>query len=148
MRQIVRNALDLKRAMASVEAYVDKHDYPVEIVANVASSKTMAQLGGLFGVWITEISQFTGESEKKIHADLKDWFLARIYVSNPIGNEQKQWVELLAFYQEKGDMVKLEEHAKRISLSWAKVSQMRQYMDAIHNHFAAEGLPLQPLEKG
>lgn len=147
MRNIIRNALDLKRALASIESFVDKHDYPVEIVVNVASSKTMAQLGGLFGVWIKEIAEFEGESTKKVHEDLKLAFLPRIYITNPIGPLQNQWVELLLIYQERGDMVKFDEQTKRISLAWAKVRQMTEYMNDIKNHYATLGLVLQPLEK-
>jgi hypothetical protein len=148
MRTIIRSRIDYQKALASLDAFVVKHDYPVEIVANVASSKTMAQLGGLFAAWIPEISQFEGEGEPKVHADLKAKFLARIYIANPIGDEQNQWVELTAIYQQRGEQAKLEKHAKRISLSWARVGQMRQYMDAIHNHYASVGLVLQELEKG
>jgi len=147
MRQIIRSVLDLKHALADIQAYVDKHDYPVEITANCASSKTMAQLGGLFGVWIKEIAEFEGESTKKVHEDLKLAFLPRIYITCPIGSLQNQWVELLLIYQERGDMEKFTEHTKRISLAWAKVSQMTEYMNNIRDHYATLGLILQPLEK-
>lgn len=147
MREIIRNAFDYKRALEKVNDYLCKHDFPIEIRASVASSKTMAQLGGTFGIWIKEISEATGESQRKIHSDLKDKFLARIYISNPIGDEQEQWVELLFQYQETGQQEKLEKHAKRISLSWAKVHQMSDYMDAIFSHYADNGIFLTPLEK-
>lgn len=148
MRQIIRSAAALESTLADVRAFVCKHGYPVEVRANGASSKTMAQLGGLFAAWIPEISQFEGESEDDIHEKLKAKFLARIYCANPIGPEQTMWVALLIHYQEIGDMAKLEEHSLLISLAWSKVGQMRQYMDAIHNHYTTLGLVLQELEKG
>lgn len=148
MRQIIRSRHDYQKALASLDAFVTKHDYPVEIVANVASSKTMAQLGGLFGVWIKEISEFEGKSTKDVTLDLKLAFLPRIYISCPIGPLQNQWVELLLIYQDRGDMEKFIEQTKRISLAWAKVSQMTEYMNDIKNHYASVGLVLQPLEKG
>lgn len=148
MRTIIRSAAALETTLADVRTFVRKHGYPVEVRANGASSKTMAQLGGLFAAWIPEISQFEAESEDEIHEKLKAKFLARIYCANPIGPEQTMWVALLIHYQEIGDMVKLEEHSALISLAWAKIGQMRQYMDAIFNHYASVGLVLQPLEKG
>lgn len=147
MREVIRTAFDQQTVMQKVEGYICKHGYPVEIRANVASSKRMAQLGGMFGVWVKEIAEHEGISEKEIHERLKDWFLARIYVSNPIGDNQEQWVELLAHYQETGQQEKLERHSKRISLSWARVHQMSDYMDAIWRHYTAEGCYLSPLEK-
>lgn len=147
MRTVIRTVFDQSRAFHEVEAYIQKHGFPVELRASVASSKRMAQLGGMFGVWVKEIAEYEGESEKVVHERLKDWFLARIYISNPIGPEQEQWVELLAHYQETGQQEKLERHAKRISLSWARVHQMSDYMDAIWKHYTAEGCYLSPLEK-
>ena len=51
--------------------------------------------------------------------------------------EQEAWCELLAIYQESGQQDKLKKHAKRISLSWSTMKQMKAYMEAIENHYQA-----------
>lgn len=116
-------------------------DYEV-IIRKAVKDKTMKQLGALFGLWIKEESDRMGESEDYIHRKWKAWFLARIYSIDPQTPEQESWVELLAHYQQIGDHEKLERHAKRISLSWATLPQMRDFMNAIEAHYQAEGRPL------
>ena len=111
------------------------------------TSKTLAQLGGLFGCWIKYLSKELGESEDYLHRRLKAQFLARIYVTEPANAAQEQWVELLAIYQEKGEIDKLERHAKRISLSWANINQTREYMNAIEHHYQCGDHPLPILDK-
>lgn len=123
-------------------------DGSVEMVLrNAQVSKTLQQLGGHFGVWIKAIAEHTGEDEDYIHKMLKAKFLARIYVMMPIGDEQEQWVELLAHYQEAQMQMALKKHAKRISLSWSTIQQMSEYMEAVNNYYANNGLILPILEK-
>lgn len=114
----------------SVKIYEDKKD------------KTLKQLGALFGLWVKEEAQRLGDSEDYIHRKWKAQFLARIYCIEPMTDEQENWTELLAIYQEGDDREKFGRHAKRISLSWAKLPQMKQYMEAIEQHYQAEGRPL------
>lgn len=113
----------------------------------VHQSKTLAQLGGLFGCWLQYLSTDLGESEDYLHRMLKAKFLARIYVTEPCGNNQEQWVELLAIYQETGQQEELKCHAKRISLSWCNSAQMSEYLHAIENHYISIGKPLPILDK-
>lgn len=126
-----------------------KADGKIEVVfRNASISKTLQQLGGLFANWIKYLEKHVhNESQDHIHRMLKARFLARIYIAMPIGSEQEQWVELLYFYQQKQMQVALERHAKRISLSWATIGQMKDYMDAINNHYISEGHPLPEMEK-
>lgn len=147
MRKVAHNLTEFVDVLEMVKDFVKVKGYPVEIRANKASSKTMEQLGGMFAVWIKEISEHTGEGERAVHARLKDQFLARIYISNPIGPDQQMWVELLYQYQVSGNMEKMEEHSKRISLAWARVHQMSDYMTAIFEDCTANGIFLSPLEK-
>ena len=107
----------------------------------VKKDKTMKQLGALFGLWIKYLAS-QGESEAVIHEELKNGFLARIYITDPQNEAQEQWVELLAIYQESGDQDKLEKHIKRISLGWATLPQMKEYMAVIEQHYQAIGQPL------
>ena len=116
-------------------------------IKHLARAKTLAQLGGLFGAWIKYLSNKLGESEDYLHRMLKAKFLARIYVTDPQGPDQEQWVELLCIYQTNGETEKLNRHAKRISLSWATIDQMREYMNAIEHHYMANGMPLPILDK-
>ena len=111
------------------------------------TSKTLAQLGGLFGCWIKYLSKELGESEDYLHRKLKAQFLARIYVTDPANAAQEQWTELLAVYQGRGETDKLERHAKRISLKWANINQTREYMNAIEHHYQSSGHPLPILDK-
>ena len=117
------------------------------IFRNARVSKTMEQLGGLFGNWIKYLSNELGDDEDYLHKMLKAKFLARIYISEPSGDLQEMWVERLADIQEKGDNEALLKHAKRISLSWATIEQMKAYMDAVNNYYASNGYPLPPMER-
>lgn len=117
------------------------------IFRKVDKDKSLKQLGALFALWIKYIANENGESEDFIHRMLKARFLARIYIAEPITREQESWVELLAIYQEAGQQEKLKKHAKRISLSWAKLKQMKLYLNAIEQHYQAEGQPLPCIDK-
>ncbi len=141
--------MDWQRLKNAV-AYLNKMplDGSCEVVfQEVKKDKTLKQLGAVFGVWVKYLANELAESEDYIHRMLKAKFLARIYVIEPMTEAQDQWVELLAIYQEFGATKKLERHAKRISLSWAKLKQMKSYMSAIESHYQAEGIPLPVLDK-
>lgn len=117
------------------------------VIRKSRKSKTLQQLSAIFGVWEKYISEQTGESIADIHAYLKDTFLARIYITDPQGAAQEQWVDLLAAYQEKGLTKKVEEHAKRISLSWATVRQTSEFMNEVEQHYMTAGMPLPIISK-
>ena len=108
-------------------------------VTEVKADKTKKQLAALFGLWVKYLAEKDGESEQVIHKQLKNWFLARIYITEPMSEEQEQWVELMAFYS---GTIKLEKHSERISLGWANRDQTVEYMKAIEQHFQAIGEPL------
>lgn len=110
--------------------------------SEVVADKTLKQLGALFGLWTKEEAERMGESVDYIHRKWKAKFLARIYAIKQMTGEQESWVELLVIYQEAGDQIKLQRHARRISLSWAKLPQMKEYMQAIEQHYIASGRPL------
>ena len=117
------------------------------IFREVEHDKTLKQLGALFGVWATYLSKKDGESVDYIHRMLKARFLARIYITEPKTPEQEAWVELLAIYQETNRQNELMKHAKRISLSWATLPQMKEYMSVIEEHYQAIGQPLPVIDK-
>ena len=110
----------------------------------------MQQLKGIFGCWEDYLSKTWGRSIKEIHSWLKAKFLARIYITDnmedPVNDQQAQWVELLAVYQQNGDQEKLERHAKRISLSWATMPQTKRFMNDFEAHFIDIGQPLPILD--
>ena len=116
------------------------------IFKEVDKDKTLKQLGALFGSWVKFLSNDLGESEDYVHRMLKARFLARIYVTDPKTPEQEAWVELLAVYQESQQQDKLTKHAKRISLKWTTLKQMKEYMRVIENHYA-ESKPLPEIDK-
>ena len=113
---------------------------------NASESKTLRQLGAIFGVWEMELSTRHSSSGEKVHAWLKAAFLARIYWSEPKNKEQAQWVELCAMYQQAGEIAKLEKHAKRISLKWATLDQTKQFMNDIEAHYQDIGEPVTALD--
>ena len=117
------------------------------IFREVEKDKTLKQLKALFGLWVTYIANKDGESVDYIHRKLKAKFLARIYITEPKTPEQENWCELLAIYQETGQQDKLLKHAKRISLSWSTLPQMKEYLNAIESHYIAIGEPLPVIDK-
>lgn len=117
------------------------------IFREVEHEKTLKQLGALFGLWATYIANRDGESVDYVHRMLKARFLARIYVMGPKTPEQEAWVELLAVYQEANQQDKLLKHAKRISLAWSTLPQMKEYMNSIEQHYQSIGEPLPVIDK-
>lgn len=117
------------------------------VVRPVKKDKTRAQLGGIFGAWITHIAEERCESEDFIHKELKAKFLARIYFTNPECLEQENWVDHCVLLQELRRLDELKAYAERISLSWASLQQVSKYMKAIEQHYQAEGMPLPVLDK-
>ena len=117
------------------------------IFREVEHEKTLKQLGALFGLWVTYLSNKDGESVDYIHRMLKAKFLARIYITEPKTPEQEAWTELLAIYQGTNRNKTLLKHAKRISLSWATLPQMKEYMQAIEQHYQSIGEPLPVIDK-
>ncbi len=115
--------------------------YEVKI-SKVSSNKTIKQLGALFGLWVKEECSRMGESEKYVHAKWKAWFLARIYFIEQKSVEQEMWVDYFIILKESNDHEQFEKHSKRISLSWATLKQMSEYMKSIEEHYMAEGMPL------
>ena len=117
------------------------------IFREVEREKTLKQLGALFGLWATYIANKDGESVDYIHRMLKAKFLARIYITEPKTPEQEAWTELLAIYQGTNRNKTLLKHAKRISLSWATLKQMREYLNSIEQHYQSIGEPLPIIDR-
>ncbi len=124
------------------------------VIRNIKTGKTLAQLGGLFGIWVNYAATEMGESEDYIHRWWKSKFLSRIYAIDYIDENAKsyvseidQWIELLAVYKESGQIDQLNTHAKRISLSWANLSQMKRYMKAVESFYQSNDEPLPILDK-
>ena len=124
------------------------------IIRHIKKAKTLAQLGGLFGVWVGYAALKMGESEDYIHRWWKSKFLSRIYANDYADPEAKayppeidQWLELLMIYQSTGQTEKLQNHAKRISLSWANLSQMKRYMNAVESYYQSVDMPLPILDR-
>ena len=111
-------------------------------ISPVAKDKTLKQLGALFGLWVKEESSRMGESELYVHAKWKAWFLARIYFAGQLNQVQEMWVDYFYVLAGSNDREQFEKHSKRISLSWATLTQMSDYMQAIEQHYMEQGMPL------
>ena len=148
-RQVIRFSNDKDEAISKAAGII--HGLPsghYEVtISDASKTKTLAQLGGLFGAWITYLSGELGYDVDYIHRWMKSKFLARIYATEPKNGEQSAWTELLFIYQERGEQDKLAEHAKRISLKWATVKQMKEYMNQVDNYWLEQGYPLPQLGK-
>jgi len=113
-------------------------DGSVECVyQNAKVSKTLAQLGVLFGLWIEELkNQSDGEgwSTPRWHLHLKHEHLLPIIMNRqegPHADRQREWFELLEFQLEFGTQEKIQEQVLRLSLSWASIGQMKEYLDRV-----------------
>ncbi len=122
-------------------------------------AKTMQQLRALFGTWYSYLSETLGETKDDLHRVHKfgrhgegGWLL-KIYTENPQNDMQKMWVEnrdnlIEKFNNDNQKWInKLFEHEKRLSLSWATIDQMREYMNLIEHYYMNAGYPLPILEK-
>lgn len=117
-------------------------------------SKTLLQLNTLFGLWFDYLHKELGVSIKDIHRDMKAAYLVHIYVNAQEGKQsylQTMWVNELArigdlmlspdpviALQAQADLIT---HMENLSLKWASISQMREYMDKVYWHYANAGYP-------
>ncbi len=131
----------LARCIVDIKCRGVDGQYEVSI-SKVSSEKTLKQLGALFGLWVKEEASRMGEGEQYVHSKWKAWFLARIYFIDPKSSEQEMWVEYFNVLAKSNDRGQFERHSRRISLSWAKLTQVSDYMKAIEEHYQAEGRPL------
>lgn len=112
------------------------------VIRKYSGGKTLSQLGALFGVWAQFIQDEHGTNKNDWHRQMKASFLAPIYAESPTGPEQESWSELLLLYHETYQSEQFDKHFKRMSLSWARVSQMKKYMDDIQAYYADNGIAL------
>lgn len=98
-------------------------------------SKSLQQLGVLFGLWIEEIVTQSGMAKGEVHEYFKQQFLPAIYVKEPIGPfkyEQQLWVDHLAALQQIGDSARFDAHVAGVRLKWASIKQMKEYLDQVY----------------
>jgi len=143
----------LKNCIETIQKIGINKDIEV-IVRSIKTKKTLAQLRGLFGVWVVHLSSELAQSQDYVHRMLKAKFLARIYAidyydinAKTYQSEIDSWIELLTHYQETKNTEKLAIHAKRISLKWTNLDQMKRYMAAVESHYQDNGNPLPVLDK-
>lgn len=123
------------------------------VIQPIKKDKTLAQLGGFWGPWLTAISEETGEDKESIAQDLKARFLAKIYIADHMDEDksedpaQAQWCELLEIYKQSGDQEKFSRQLGRISLAIANLDQMRRFMNDVDNYYANQGIALPFLDK-
>lgn len=117
------------------------------VIRNATQSKTLQQLGGLFGVWLNVLSNETGNDEDYLHRMLKAKFLCPIYLHSPHNDRQLEWAEALVTYKLNEDFDKYDRQAKRLSLSWASKGQYSEYMKKIEVFYINQGITLPKLEK-
>ena len=120
-------------------------DSSVEVVfRNANVSKTLAQLGTLFGLWLREIEEQTGAgwTVDRLHRHLKHKFLVNIYMADKRAGNQEQWAEHLELLLEKGEQDKIQKHIKRISLAWITKEQHSQYLRLVWNWAIDQGFNL------
>lgn len=140
-----------KNAAGLIKQYTNDSDLWVCEFKKEKDSKTLQQLRALFGTWYDYLSDTLGETKDDLHKFHKFGFnceggwLVKIYGENPQGVNQEMWAELASEYIEFDDL--FQSHLKRISLSWATVDQMREYMTRIEHYYMNAGYPLPVLEK-
>lgn len=130
--------------LSSLDAQVE---YQITIQTK-KEARSLPQLRGLFGNWFAWLANDQGYTVDYLHRWMKAKCLAPLYVYDPQTPTQEQWGELLAKYQEEGNHEKLERHARRISLSWIRTAkQMAQYMEAVYQFWAEQGIILPEMDK-
>lgn len=127
-------------------------------------AKTLQQLRALFGTWYNYLSETLGYTKDELHTMHKTGqggngdggWLIEVYAENPHGDSQFMWLEIFARFhndtEKYGEQVvcnspEFINHMKRISLSWATIDQMREYMNRIEHYYMSAGYPLPILEK-
>ena len=124
LETVKKNVINFINTLNNQESYAI-------IIRTAKTSKTLEQLGALFGVWLKYISERTGEDYQSIHRRLKLDLLTSIYLNEPKGVDQEVWKELHYYYQETQQQEKLEINYNRISLKWCTKEQMQLYMERI-----------------
>ena len=117
------------------------------VIRKKSESKTIQQLGALFGLWIRYLVENTGYEAQELHRWHKRKFLEPIYRREPLNDSQTAWLESILYWIEKGggydeysDIVN--RRRKMISLAWATKEQMSEYMSAIEAYYISQEMPL------
>ena len=125
-------------------------------------AKTLQQLRALFGVWYTYLREELGYTKDELHQfhktgkDGDGGWLIEIYANDPHGDSQYMWLEIFARFHDDvakhGDEIVCNSpefitHMKRLSLSWATIKQMREYMNRIEQYYISAEYPLPILEQ-
>lgn len=132
---------DAERAQNCIRFIHDSpHNGTLEVVVrDCQQSKTMQQLGALFGVWVKCVEETTGYSQDEIHAGWKRKFLIPIYRREPLNLAQETWLDsceyLALIGAEKNDFDECNARLAKVSLSWATKEQMSEYMQEIENYY-------------
>ena len=107
------------------------------VYRNAKVSKTLAQLGVLFGLWIKELQHQQGAdgwSADRWHMWLKHRMLLPIIQERqegPNADRQAEWFELLEIHLERGNQEGIQRQVNRLSLAWASIGQMKEYLDKV-----------------
>lgn len=147
-------------AKSLIDAYYGDDDTWVVDFKKNKEAKTMQQLRGLFGTWYDYLSETLGETKDELHSFHKigdgsdgGWLLD-IYRENEANNAQKIFMTAVVMFERELNeswsdfvMESYVDHLKRISLSWATIDQMREYMTRIEHYYMNAGYPLPILEK-
>ena len=144
-QQIVRLTGDYEQHRAFQALGSAPLDGSRELVIRDASvSKSQAQLGALFGLWMRELEDQTGHSTAELHATCKDLFLVDLILAEPMSDIQELWAENYASYQHT-DPARAQRCRAMVSISdrWGMTKeQMKQYMDSVWAHFTSKGFSL------
>ncbi len=114
------------------------------VIRKKSASKTMQQLGALFGLWSRHLVDLTGYEAQELHRWHKRKFLEPIYRREPMNDSQTAWLESILYWFEKGrgHEDKVDRRRRMISLSWATKEQMSEYMGAIDAYYISKDMPL------
>lgn len=121
-------------------------------------AKTLQQLRALFGTWYDYLSDTLGETKDELHqfhkigVGMDGGWLVKIYQENPQNQMQEMWNESIDITADQFDnfnqyVIECLKRVSRISLSWATIDQMREYMKRIEHYYLSAGYPLPVLEK-
>jgi len=135
-----------KNLYSFIDSLPEEVEYEVSVKA-LRHDKTKRQLGAIFGLWVNQIAEHTGESQHEVRRSLKMNFLTEIYLKNPVGNEQNLWASNLAAQISLNLPGRVVEARDLISLSWASKEQLVLYINNIHNYATSMGIALSDTHK-
>ena len=121
-------------------------DGSLQITIHDAKEKRSVAQNALYWAWLASLSEDTGNTVDFLHKRFAQTYMLRIYLVDPVTQNQEEWVGLYDVIKEDGTPLMIKRALQTISTTWATVEQFKEYLNQIERfcHEKELHLPANP----